>query len=257
VRAPRKHWPLHDVLRGPGVTRFILPLALLAIWEAGVAGGMIPALFFPAPSTVFGHFLVMFGNGELQTHLGATLRRVATGVILGGGAGLVVGLAMGWSRAFNTATGDLVSMAHPLPKISLLPLFFVIFGYGETTRLVLIGLSAFFPMIIASRTAIRNMDPALLEVCRNYGIRGRLCLRRMILPACKPFLLAGLQLAINTALIVALSIEMLSSNTGLGAVLWLGWQTMRLEDIYVALFLIAAFGVLANSLIFKSERLEK
>jgi ABC-type nitrate/sulfonate/bicarbonate transport system permease component len=109
-----------------------------------------------------------------------------------------------------------------------LPLFLVFFGYGETARLVLVGLSATFPMVIAARTAVHGIDPLLIDVCQSYRITGFLRLRRLVLPACRPVVLAGLRLAINTALIVAISVEMLAANNGLGAILWFGWQTMRL-----------------------------
>ena len=233
--------------------RYIVPAVLLVFWEIGVRLGVVDPLFFPAPSVIFQHFFVMLAKGSLFSDFIATATRVCIGVSVGGGIGLFVGLAMGWNKKFNSSTGGIISMAHPLPKISLLPLFFVLFGYGDTTMLILVGLTAFFPMVIASRMAFTTMDAALLDVCRNYDVKGFLFLRRMILPACKPLILTGLQLAINTALIVALSIEMLGSNNGLGSILWSGWQTMRLEDIYVALFVIALVGILVNSLIFKSE----
>lgn len=234
--------------------KWTVPIALLLTWELGVRFDFINALFFPAPITVLGAFFAMFSEGELVSDFLITVSRVVFGVCVGGSIGLFVGLGMGWNRHFHAGASGLISMTHPLPKIALLPLFFVIFGYGEPTRLILVSLTAFFPMVIASRMAITTMDTSLLDVCKNYNVRGGLFLRRMVLPACKPVILAGLQLAINTTLIVSLSIEMLASNTGLGAILWSGWQTMRLEDIYVALFIIALMGVLVNSLIFRTGR---
>lgn len=219
---------------------------LLALWELAARTGIVAALFFPAPSSVFLRLFSMISDGSLTEHVGATLLRVVVGVVIGGGAGLVLGLLMGLSSRANAALDWLVSISHPLPKIALLPLFLVFFGYGETARLVLVGLSAAFPMIIAARTAVYTIDPLLIDVCAAYQVTGYHKLRRLILPACRPLVIAGLRISINTALIVAISVEMLAANEGLGVMLWFGWQTMRLEDIYGVLIIIGLFGLIIS-----------
>lgn len=227
----------------------LVPLGLILGWQLGAQTGLVPRLFFPAPSTILMRVYDLMLDGTMPTQFGATLSRVAIGVALGGGAGLAIGLSMGLSTRINAALDGLVAITHPMPKIALLPLFLVIFGYGENARLILVGLSAIFPMIIASRTAVRGIDPLLLDVCQSYNVTGALWLRRMILPACLPAILAGLRLAINTALIVAISVEMLAANDGLGSMLWFGWQTLRLEDIYAVLLVIGLLGLAINKVI--------
>ena len=227
----------------------LVPLGLLLGWQLGVQTELIPRLFFPAPSTILMRLYDLTLDGTMPTHFGATLSRVVIGVALGGGLGLVIGLSMGLANRINAALDGVVAITHPMPKIALLPLFLVIFGYGEHARLILVGLSAIFPIIIASRTAVRGMDPLLLDVCRSYNVTGALWLQRMILPACLPVILAGFRLAINTALVVAISVEMLAANDGLGSMLWFGWQTLRLEDIYAVLLVIGLLGLAINKMI--------
>jgi NitT/TauT family transport system permease protein len=228
---------------------FLLPIGLFLGWQLGSQVGLIKPLFFPAPSTIVNRLYALILDGTVPTNLFATLMRVLIGVGVGGGIGLAIGLAMGLSERISKVLDGLVAATHPMPKIALLPLFLVIFGYGENARLILVALSATFPLIIASRTAVQAMDPLLLDVCKSYGIKGQLQLRRMVLPACLPIVLAGLRLAISTALIVTISVEMLAANDGLGSLLWFGWQTMRLEDIYAVLLVIALFGLVVNKAI--------
>lgn len=231
-----------------------VPLALLALWELGARLGLVAPLFFPPPSAILARLAAMAQGSLLPEHVAATGLRLLVGVGVGGGLGMLLGLAMGLSARVEGATGGLVAITHPLPKTALLPLFLVFFGYGETARLVLVGLAAAFPMIIAGRAAVRGMDPLLLDVCRSYGVTGGLFWRRMVLPACLPVLLAGLRLALNTAMIVTITVEMLASNDGLGTLLWLGWQTMRLEDIYAVLLLIGLFGLVTSKALSRWEQ---
>lgn len=220
-----------------------LPILVVLIWELGSRAGLVDLLIFPAPSRIITHTFSILLDGTLIHQFGISIGRVAQGVLFGGGFGLILGLSMGLSQRVNLAADGLVSVTHPMPKIALLPLFLIFFGYGETARIVLVSLSAMFPMIIAARTAVHSMDYLLLDVCEVYGVTGVLRLRKMILPACAPVVLAGLRLAISTALIVTISVEMLAANDGLGSLLWLGWQTMRLEDIYSVLLIIGVFGL--------------
>jgi NitT/TauT family transport system permease protein len=234
--------------------KLIAPTSLLLAWEF-----LVPYLFgtglflLPIPSAVISHLLDMGRDGTLTRHFGITLWRVLVCVVVGGGLGAAIGVLMGISRFANYMLDGLFSFIHPIPKIAVFPLFLIVFGYGETARVVLIGLSAFFPMLIAGRTAAQAIDPRLVEVCQNYGIGGWLWLRRFILPSCMPVLLSGLRISITTAFIVTIAVEMLGSEAGVGSLLWLGWQTLQMAEIFGLLFLIGVTGLLVNSVITSVE----
>jgi len=226
-----------------------LALAVLGTWELASRTGRLSVLFFPPPSVV-GQTLVRLGaSGELGMHLGATLRRLLLGTLLGGLPGLVVGLGMGWSRALRQAVDPLVAAAHPVPKIALLPLVMMILGVGELSRVVVVAVAVFFPLTISAMAGVRQISPVLFDVATNYGAGPMKLLTRVILPGALPFTLAGLRLAINTGLLVTVALELVTTQKGLGALLWLAWQTLRVEDLYATVVVTALVGIGTGALL--------
>lgn len=239
--------------RGAGRARWLVPAAfwvlVLVVWEFTSGGGVVSRLFFPPPSAIANTFVRQIRNGQLVGHLQLTLTRLALGVALGGLAGLLLGLWMGWSRTAREIASPLLAALHPLPKLSLLPLLLVIFGLGERSKVVVIALSAFFPMLINAMTGVRQIEELTWEVAEHYHARGLTLLRRVILPGSLPMVLAGAQLALNSGLTVTVAVELLSAERGLGATLWLAWQTLRTTELYATLFVIAMLGVLTNAVL--------
>ncbi len=226
-----------------------LLLALLAVvcWELLVRVGSIPEVFFPAPSAVVAALFRSVSSGEMPSHLGATLARVGPGLIAGGLAGLLAGLLIGGSPRVRAVADPFVAAFHPIPKLALLPLFMVVLGIGEAPKIVLVAVAAFFPMLINTAAGVRQINPVHLEVARNYGAGKMTVLRRVILPASLPMTLAGLRLSANLALVITIAVEMISSETGLGALVWLAWQLLRVELLYAALLVTALLGIGLNA----------
>jgi NitT/TauT family transport system permease protein len=223
--------------------------ALLGAWEAGVRLGVVPAFFFPAPTAVLGTVLGLAADGTLLPHLGATLARTAAGSVLGCLPAALLGLVMGWSSRVREAVDPLVAALHPLPKIALLPLLMVIFGIGETSRVAAVAIGAFFPMLLATVTAVRQISPQHFEVVRTYGASRLQVLTRVVLPGSLPVMLTGLRLALNVALLITIAVELVTARRGLGNLIWMGWETMRTEHLYAGLVVIAGLGVLLNGVL--------
>jgi ABC-type nitrate/sulfonate/bicarbonate transport system permease component len=218
-------------------------------WEFGSRNGWISRLFFPAPSTILVALAQSAASGALLLDLGYTLGRLILGLALGGVSGLALGLAMGWSRTVRLLAGPVVAAVHPMPKLALLPLALVIFGIGEQSKIVMIALTSFFPMLINSLAGVEQIDALTLEVARHYGARGFTLFRRIIWPASLPMVLIGVRLALNGALLMTVAVELVLARQGLGASIWLAWQTLRTEQLYVALLVIALLGLGSNAAI--------
>jgi NitT/TauT family transport system permease protein len=227
----------------------LLLLVFIAGWEIGVATQWVKALFFPAPSTIVQTLGEMMLDGSLFLHVNATLVRLMVALLLGGGAGLGLGLLMGWSPRLGACLDPVVAALHPLPKITLLPLIMVVLGIGESSKIATIALSCFFPMLLNTLAGVQQIAPIYWEVAQNYGAKRRQLFTRILLPGSLPLLLTGLRLALNTGLIVTLSVELLMAQTGVGSLIWLAWQTMRLRHLYATLVVIALLGYGFNLLI--------
>lgn len=219
------------------------------LWEIAARSGWISALFFPPPTRILLTLLWMVGTAAFWINLSATLFRLLAGLLIGGGAGMLLGWAMGASRPLRVALDPIVAALHPLPKLAMFPIFLILLGIGEASKVALLATVAFFPMLINTVAGVQQIDRTYWEAAANYGARGWTLLRRVILPGSLPMTLTGLRLAVNAVLVVAIAVEMLSAQVGLGAQVWLAWQTMRLQELYAILVVIAGLGLALNSIL--------
>ena len=221
----------------------------LVSWELLARSGVIPAVFFPAPSAIARALVESTISGELPRHLGATLLRLLPGLVLGGLPGLLAGLAMGRSRPLRAITDPFVAALHPIPKLALLPLFMILFGIGELSKIVVIAAAAFFPILINGMAGVRQIRPAHIDIAISYGAGRATLWRHVIVPASLPFVFAGVRIATNLALLVTIAVEMTAADTGLGALVWLSWQVLRIERLYATLVILALLGLALNSVL--------
>lgn len=211
--------------------------------------GSISALFFPAPSTIAQTVVRLVASGKLAANVSATLSRVGLGFALGALPGLVLGLAMGQSRPLRAAIDPFIAAAHPLPKIAVLPLIMIIFGFGESSRVVVVAVGSFFPMLINTVAGVRQISPIHFEVAESYGATLFKVFTRVIVPGSLPLVLTGARLSLNIALLITIAVELVAAQEGLGEMIWFAWQTLRTEEIYAALVVIALLGVGFNLLL--------
>jgi NitT/TauT family transport system permease protein len=185
-------------------------------------------------------------SGRLWPALGMTLFRLSVGVAIGASIGMLLGWSLGINRAMHIALDPIVAALHPLPKLAIFPIVMVILGIGEASKIALVAVTAFFPVLINTLAGVMQIDRAYREAAMNYGASGSTLIRRVILPGSLPMALTGLRLAANGALTVTIAIEMLSAQQGLGTAIWLAWQTLRTEELYATLVVIALLGNAMN-----------
>ncbi len=221
----------------------------IGLWQGLAEAGKLNLLFFPAPSTIARALGRSFTSGSMLTDVGVTLERMAYGLLIGGGSGMVVGLLMGWSPRVRGALDPLVAAIHPVPKVALFPMFLILFGIGEWSKVAVVVASTFFPMVVNSMTGVRQISPTSFEVARNYGASKRRVFTAIVVPGSLPVVAAGIRIAVNTAMLVTIAVELVGATDGLGARVWWAWQTLRTEDLYATLIVIAAIGIVLNLLI--------
>jgi ABC-type nitrate/sulfonate/bicarbonate transport system permease component len=227
---------------------------LLLVWELWASGGGPRVLFFPAPSDWVGALKQLWESGLLLADLTATAKRFGTGLTLGVLSGWVGGIALGSAPRLRIALDPIVALVHPLPKISLYPLLLLILGFGEAPKIAVVLIATFFPMFVNTLHGVREVDRTLLEAVRSFRATRLMVLRRIVIPGSVPFVLAGLRLAMNTGLTVAVAVELITAGDGLGSRIWFAWQNLRIEQLYAVLLVIAFFGLMVNSML---ERLAR
>jgi NitT/TauT family transport system permease protein len=218
------------------------PLALLAAWEAASGSGLLREVFFPRPTTVAGHFLRLLGDGSLPHHAGVTLTRLGWAFLLAALPGLAVGLAMGISRRTREGLDPLFAVIYPIPSVLFLPLVSFLLRSAEAALVVTSAVTSFFLIAYTTLTGVQQLDRTVLEAAAHYGARGWRLFVKVLLPGTLPYIFTGLRLGLGFALIVVIAVEMVSAREGLGALLWLSWQILKVEDMYAALLAIALLG---------------
>ena len=245
--------------RGRSAVGFAVPpviaVVLLLVWQVASTRGAIDSLHFPAPTTIAHATWSAVVDGSLLSELRATAVRIAWAVGTGGLLGMAVGVAMGLSEGVRRVLDPFVGALHPLPKIAVLPLMLVVLGIGELPLIVIIAAGVFFPMLINTMAGVSQIDPIHRDVARLYGAGRWLVMHRVVVPAAALSVLAGLRLSLNTALLIAVAVEMVAADSGLGDMIWMSWTTFRIENIYVAMLATIAFGLCVNLLISLLTRL--
>ncbi|MFN0181268.1 MAG: ABC transporter permease [Gemmatimonadales bacterium] len=225
----------------------VLVATVLLGWEFVIRLGWYRGIFLPAPSAIVRALGAALVDGTMTPHLMATLGRVGGGLAAGATLGLVLGFAMGRSSLLRATLDPLVAAAHPIPKLALLPLFIVLLGIGETPKVVVVAAAAFFPMLINTMAGVRQISPVYFDVARNYGASSWQLVRRVLVPGSVPLVVTGFRLSANVAFLSAVAVEMVMAQTGLGSLLWMSWQVLRVEQLYATLFVIALIGSSLNA----------
>jgi NitT/TauT family transport system permease protein len=220
-----------------------LPAVFVAFWQVASSREWVNPFFFPPPSKVLATAVRMATEGELVSILAATLLRWAGGALAGIVLGLCCGVLMGVSRAARRALEPIVAGLYSTPKLTLLPLLMLLLGLGDAPKVILIALVGLIFLSTQTLDAIRGVKQRYVEMAVNHGAGRLVLVRRIYLPAAMPQIFTGLRIALSRSLVVAISLELISSTNGLGALIWMSWETLATERLYVGIVLAASIGI--------------
>jgi ABC-type nitrate/sulfonate/bicarbonate transport system permease component len=231
------------------------PLILLLIWELGGRAGWIDTRFFPPPTVIAAKMVEMSASGELWGHVWSSLQRLFWGSLLGGVPALVIGIAMGLYRPIHAAIDPLISATYPIPKSAILPLILLICGLGEASKIVMVALGVFYPVVINTITGVRQIDKIYLDVGKNFNASRWQTFRTIALPGALPSIMAGIKLGVGMGLILIAIAEMVGAKSGIGYMIWDAWQVLSVEIMYVGLIVISILGFVLTLVLNEIEHL--
>lgn len=231
------------------------PVALFALWEIAARAHAIDTRFFPAPSSIAGTFAKLLADGSLLSNTLVTLERLALGILAGGIPALLLGLAMGLYRPVYALVDPLIAATYPIPKSAILPLILLVFGLGEASKIVMVAIGMFFPVVINTAAGVRQIQPIYFDVGRNFGARGWAVFRTIAFPGALPVIMTGVKLGVGLGLILIAIAEMVGAQSGLGFLIWNAWQVVQVNVMYVGLITIAVIGFVLTVALNELERL--
>lgn len=210
-----------------------------AIWTGLTAKtGLLPQPFFPTPQAMLAVFLYDWPKILYSASFSVWL--LARGFFFGAVAGFLIGIGMGWSRAFSYWATPLLRYVGPLPATAWLPLAFFIFPTSGSASVFLIAFSTAFPVAVLTWSGIASVNRDYYEIARTLGASPLFLITRVAIPAALPHVFVGLFMGLSTSFAVLVVAEMLGVEAGLGWYLqWAqGWAAYA--NMYAALFVMAA-----------------
>lgn len=229
-------------------------LALVAIWQAATMIGNISPTFLPSPARVGRALWLMAESGELGRHLSASLTRIGWGWLFGTLFGVAVGVMIGLFTVARSVGTPLVAALYPVPKIALLPLFILWLGIGEPSKVATIGLSVFFPTVIATYAGVDGVPRNLIRMAQSFNVPLWRIVWSVLLPGALAGMLAGFRISIAAALLVLVAAEMIGAQFGLGAFLILTGNMLQTDKLMAGVVVLSAIGLTASWIVTLIER---
>jgi sulfonate transport system permease protein len=238
--------PARSLLRRISPGALLAPVALLALWQIACLAGLFPAQVLVPPSEVARTLMDMSASGELQRHVGDSLRRLLIGFGLGAFAGLAFGTLIALSRLAEAALSPLFLALWQVPVIAFVPMAVLFLGIDEPFKIVVVAIAAFFPVALATFDAIRGVPKAWFDVARVYRTRLPDLVWRILLPATVPAVLTGLRIALTRAWIVLVAAELLAADSGIGQMMEMGRQMFQLDVVLAGVVVSGLIGFLLD-----------
>ncbi|ADG19575.1 binding-protein-dependent transport systems inner membrane component [Paraburkholderia atlantica] len=240
-------------LREP-LLRCLVPVLLIAVWQLASSLGVASEFVLPSPASVLAAYRELWQSGDLQDALKVSLARAALGLLIGGGAGMLLGVASGLSKSAERGFDSVLQMLRTIPFIALVPIFVVWFGIGEVSKVALIVGAAISPMYLSTYHAIRGIDPKLLELGRTFRLTRAHQVRLIILPMSLPGILVGVRYAAAISLLALVAAEQINASAGIGYILNNANQFQRTDIIIAGILVYAALGISVDALLRYIER---
>lgn len=228
-------------------------LGFLLIWELLSRAELIDPVIFSSPSASLRFGWDLARDGSLWDHLRISGIEFLIGFALAVAAGIPFGIAYGWFRIVNRLLGQLLWAAYATPLVALVPFFIIVFGIGPASKVAIVFVAAIFPIVINVATGMNNLDPRLVRMARAFGASDWRLFLQIGLPSSLPYLLAGIRLGVGRGLIGVIVGELYASSAGIGFLLNQGGQTLVMEQMYFAVFVVALVGIAMMRLL---DRLE-
>ncbi|KAA0745544.1 ABC transporter permease [Bacillus sp. AY3-1] len=231
------------------VRAITIPIIVLIIWQLAGVFDLVSKTVLPTPLDILLAFQELIKTGELFGHLSISVFRAAAGFFIGGSLGIILGTIVGFSTRSEQYLDPSVQMLRTVPHLAVAPLFVLWFGFGETSKVLLIADGAFFPLYVNAFLGIRGVDSKLFDVARVLEFSKRKLITKLILPAALPNLLLGARLSLGVAWVSLVVAELMGSTEGIGYMIMDARQFSNTDIVFVGIIIFAFVGKFSDSLV--------
>lgn len=238
-----------------GRLRVLGAVLLIALWEAAGRSGLFFNDILPPVWRILQAMGQLLVSAEFYDHVGVTLFEILVSFVLGTGAGLIAGLALGVSRRAGDIFEPFIHYLAPTPKIVFLPILLVLFGVGVGSKIALGAISCFFPMALNIAAGVRQVQPVLLRVGRTFSLSRWQTVRMIYLPALVPPIATGLRIGLGVSVVGCLLSEYKLARAGMGFLAGQYGDKFAIAPMLAVLIFIFVLAALGNAAIERFVRL--
>ncbi len=226
----------------------------LAFWEFAPRLGLVDQIFLPPFSTVVQRGGELIRNGQLWDNTSASLGRSLAGFAIAVVLAVPAGVAIAWYKPIADFLNPLLELFRNTAVLALLPVFILILGIGETSKVAIVVYAGFFPILLNTISGVRSVDPLLIKSAVSLGFSPLRLFQKVILPASVPTIFTGIRMAASASILVLIATEMAGARAGLGYLITAAQQNFQIPDMYVGIVAIAVVGLLYNAVLVAIER---
>lgn len=232
----------------------VLPVLLLVAWQLTTTLGIVTPNQLRSPGEVWTAAVQLFERGLLVKFIAISVQRVLIGFAIGASLGLLLGAITGLARTWDIFFGSTLGAIRAVPSLAWVPLLILWLKIGEESKITLIAIGAFFPVYTVVSGALRHVDRNLVEAGRAFGLKGTSLFLTVQLPAVLPSVIGGLRLALAQSWLFLVAAELIASAAGLGFLLIDSQNNGRVDNMLLAIILLAVFGKSTDALLGVFER---
>jgi len=245
-RLGRKAW---NILRNS-----LSILLFLGVWETVPRIGLVDPVFLPPFSDVAVALKDLASSGELWTDAQASLIRSFSGFGIALALAVPIGLLLGWYAPLATFFNPLLEVFRNTAALALLPVFVLILGLGETSKISIVVFACFWPVLLNTVAGVKGVDPLLIKSARSMGLPAYRLFQKVILPAAVPTIFTGIRLAGAYSILILVAAEMVGAKEGLGYLINASQYNFRIPEMYAGIVAISLIGLLFNWILLRVER---
>lgn len=239
-----------------GVRRSAAVVAFLLLWELGPQYLLESsrAVFLPPLHVVLEALWDLVRTGQLQEHLTASLTRSAIGFGLAVVVGVTVGIAVAWYEGLRELLTPLLELFRNTAALALLPVFTLLLGIGELSKVSIVAYAAFFPVLLNTVAGVRTVDPLLVRAARTLGLSNLQLFAKVVLPSAVPTIFTGIRMAGTASILVLIAAEMVGAKAGLGYLIVNAQSSFQIPQMYAGILTVSVFGLVVNTALVRLER---
>ncbi|MEI9803405.1 MAG: ABC transporter permease [Pseudolabrys sp.] len=231
---------------------WIFLFVLIVVWQ--IWGSSVSQLIIVPPSAIVTRLFELWNDANLALDIQTSAIEFVLGFLLAAAAGIVIGLLSGNIRVISRVTDPLISAIYAMPTIALAPLFIILLGIGVASKVVVVALACFFPIVLTTIAGVRSIDQTYWDVGRVFRLTRFQAVMKITLPSSVPFILSGLQIAVGRGLTAVLAAELFGARNGVGLLILKASSLFDTAAVYVGIFIFAFSGIVLTKLVFLLER---